>query len=92
MDLSLAIRRYKDKQVAQEDVARVRHVDQRMFYLIDGVWVDGDYKESMKRITVKFADEEYFKLLKDNPRLKKALALGAKVIACLDENTAVVVE
>ena len=92
VDLSLAIRRYKDKQVAQEDVATVRHVDQRMFYLIDGVWVDGDYKESMKRIVVKFADEEYFKLLKHNPRLKKALALGEKVIVCLDEQTAVVVE
>lgn len=90
--LSEAIQDYKGKEVAREKMDGVRLVENRTFYLINGAWVDSRYKESMKRTTVTFASDEYFKLLADKPELKKCLALGEKVIICLDDQSAVVVE
>jgi Ca-activated chloride channel family protein len=92
VQLSEAIQDYKRKDVAGEQLAGVRRVEGRVFYLIGGVWVDSRYKETMKRVTVKFAGDDYFKFVADNPEIRKCLALGEKVIVCLDENTAVVVE
>jgi Ca-activated chloride channel family protein len=90
--LSVAIQDYQRKEVAREKMDGVRLVEGRSFYLINGAWVDSRYKDAMKRTTVKFASEEYFKLLAEKPALKKFLALGEKVIVCLDDQNAVVVE
>jgi Ca-activated chloride channel family protein len=90
--LSEAIQGYKDRLTTKEDTSAVRHVGSRIFYLINGVWVDSEYKEQMKATRVSFASDEYFKLLADKPEIKRCLALGEKVIVCLDKDSAVIIE
>jgi Ca-activated chloride channel family protein len=92
VDLSQAIADYKQRSIATEDTALVRHVENRIFYLIQGVWVDSAYTGKMKETTVKFASEEYFQLLKEKPELKKFLALGKRVVVCLGPDAAFRVE
>ena len=92
VELSEAIRRYKERKTAREDVAGVRHVGKKIFYLINGQWIDGAYKKEMKTRRVTFAGDEYFDLLTKRPELKPFLALGEKVIVVLDDGTALIVE
>ena len=90
---SEAILRYKTaERPAAAATPVIQHVGKRIFYLVDGVWTDRDYRKGMKEIKVKYADDEYFKLLEEHPELKKFFALGKKVIVCLDEETAIIVE
>ena len=89
---SEAIDKYKHESKARDDVANVRHVGDRIFFLVGGVWIDSEYKEEMNTRKVAFAGDEYFKLLDDKPELKKFLALGRKVIVVLQDGTALVVE
>ena len=91
--LSKAIDEYKKADSPRDNIApMVKQVGKKIFYLANGVWIDRDYKADMKTIKVKYASDEYFKLITDKPELKKYLALGEKVIVCLDDKTAVVVE
>jgi len=92
IQLSEAIRRYKERQTAREDIASVRHVGKKIFYLINGQWVDGAYKEEMKTRRVAFASDEYFALLDKHPELKPFLALGEEVTVVLDDGSALIVE
>ena len=92
IQLSESIRYYKERERLDDDPDNVRHVGDRTFYLINGQWVDSRYRQNMKTIKVEFASGEYFKLLKEKPDLKKCLVLGRKMIICLDDTTAVVVE
>ena len=59
---------------------------------IQGKWVDSAYKKGMKIRKLKFAGDEYFKLLQDRKDLKAFFALGEKIIICLDDKTAVEIE
>lgn len=91
--LSKAIEDYKKTDSASDDIApMVKQVGKKIFYLANGVWTDRDYKTGMKTIIVKYGSDEYFKLVSDKPELKKFLALGRKVIVCIGDKTAVVVE
>jgi hypothetical protein len=93
VNFSEAIGKYKDADHADREIApAVKTVGRKIFYLLDGVWTDRDYKKEMKEIRVKYAGDEYFKLLEKHPDLKKYFALGEKVIVCLDDKTAVIVE
>jgi Ca-activated chloride channel family protein len=92
VDFSRGIRRYEERQsAADEAVQTIRHVGKKTFYLIDGVWVDRDYKKEMKSATLQYASEEYFKTVAERPELKKYLALGSKVVVVLDDGTAIIV-
>jgi hypothetical protein len=90
--LSKAIQEYKQRDRAADDIATVRHVEKKLFYLINGRWIDGEYKAGMKTKTVVFASDEYFELLDKKPELKRYLALGERVTVVLDDGTALVVE
>ncbi|MEI6807842.1 MAG: VIT domain-containing protein [bacterium] len=91
--LSKAIEDYKKADSVNDDIApMVKQVGRKIFYLANGVWTDRDYKTGMKTVTVKYGSDEYFKLVSDKPELKKFLALGQKVIVCIDDKTAVIVE
>lgn len=91
--MSKAIGRYKKAQSSQDDMGpMVKMVGQKIFYLANGVWTDRDYKPEMKTTKIKYASDEYFKLIEKKPELKKYLALGQKVIVCFDAEHAVVVE
>jgi len=92
INLSRAIQEYKQQDRIREDSAHVRRVGDRTFYFINGVWVDSSYKEGMKEIKLAFASDEYFKLLEKKPELKEFFAIGEKVIVCLNDKVAYVIE
>ena len=92
IELSEAIESYKKRETVGDGPASVRHVGKKIFYLIDGQWVDGDYRKDMKTRTVPFASEEYFRLIEEQPELKAFLALGERVIVVLGDGTALAVE
>jgi uncharacterized protein YegL len=91
IDLSRAIDRYKRETVADEPQTAVRYVGKRVFYRIEGQWIDSTYKKEMKTRRIAFACDDYFKLLDDHPELKPCLALGERVIVVLD-GTAILIE
>ena len=92
IDLSRAIGRYKRETVAgQKKTDAVRHIGKRVFYRIDGQWIDSAYKKEMKTRRIAFACDDYFKLLDDHPELKPCLALGERIIVVLD-GTAILIE
>jgi Ca-activated chloride channel family protein len=84
------------KQREQQDVLRVkdddvrldavRRVEGRTFYLIDGVWTDSEFKVDAKlpETLLVFGSDEYFALLKQNPKLASYFSLGERVVVVLD--------
>ncbi|OGV64483.1 MAG: hypothetical protein A3K19_21380 [Lentisphaerae bacterium RIFOXYB12_FULL_65_16] len=89
--VSEAISDYKETdRVAQ--AAAERHIGTRTFYLLNGVWVDRAFNKKMEMKKFAYASDEYFKFVEAHPELRPCFALGVKVIICLDEKTAVVVE
>ncbi len=92
IQLSEAIDAYKRAGAAPSGPAVVRTVGKRVFYQLDGVWTDRDYRKDMKKITLKYGSDEYFKFIEKHPDLKPVFALGDRLIVCLDDKTAVVVE
>jgi len=62
----------------------VKVVEGRAFYLIDGMWTDGDYKEEMTVKEIEFGSDEYMRLLIDHPGIGKYLCLGSNLIVMVD--------
>jgi Ca-activated chloride channel family protein len=58
----------------------------KTFYLRDGIWTDSEFKadSNLPITTVKFGSEEYFNLLKQQPRLGEFFSLGERVIVILN--------
>jgi len=58
----------------------------KTFYLVDGVWTDSEIKPGVKtpETVVKFGSDEYFALLKQEPRLAAFFSLGEQVVVILD--------
>ncbi|MDA0321424.1 MAG: VIT domain-containing protein [Verrucomicrobia bacterium] len=93
VDLSRAIAKYKQAEFSKDQIANsVRRVGKRIFYLIDHVWIDQDYREGMKETRLVYAADEYFVFLEKHPDLKSVFALGERVIVVTGENTALVIE
>lgn len=59
----------------------MRQVAGKTFYLREGVWTDSEFKSDAKlpEVSLKFASEEYFKLLNETPKLADFFALGQRV-------------
>lgn len=79
-----AKRRNADKvQVADAEnkSAAINRIGGKTFYLSNNVWNDSEYKPDAKlpMVKLKFASDEYYKLLKDEPRLADFLAQGVNV-------------
>jgi hypothetical protein len=64
----------------------VQRVGGKTFYLIDGVWTDSEFKAEAKLpVTVlTFGSDDYFALLKQNPKLASYFALGERVVVVFD--------
>ena len=93
VDESKTIRDYKlVERFESEGRTLLRHVGKRIFYLIEGVWTDRGYKKGMTEQKVVYASDAYFELLEKHPELKQFFALGMRVIVCLEEGTAIIVE
>jgi Ca-activated chloride channel family protein len=64
----------------------VRNVGNKTFYLRDGVWTDAEFKAeaSKPETALVFGSDEYFALLKREPRLAQFLSLGERVVVVYD--------
>jgi Ca-activated chloride channel family protein len=60
----------------------VRSVGNKTFYLRDGVWTDADFKADARQpeTALVFGSDEYYALLKREPRLGVFFALGERVV------------
>jgi Ca-activated chloride channel family protein len=64
----------------------VKREEGKTFYLIEGVWTDSEFKAETKlpETVLVFGSDEYFELLKQNPKLGSYFSLGERVIVVLD--------
>jgi Ca-activated chloride channel family protein len=67
---------------AESSTAGMRSVGGKTFYLREGVWVDAEFKADARlpETALVFAGDEYFALLKREPRLADFFALGERVV------------
>ncbi|MGH9754226.1 MAG: VIT and vWA domain-containing protein, partial [Blastocatellia bacterium] len=65
-----------------DSASQIRHVAGKTFYLRDGVWTDSEFKAEAKppAVTLKFASDEYFDLIGQEPKLAECFALGQRVV------------
>jgi Ca-activated chloride channel family protein len=63
-------------------MSNMRLVAGKNFFLRDGVWNDSEFKADAKLpvVTLKFASDEYFNLIAQEPKLAEYFALGQKVV------------
>ena len=69
----------KDKGGAVPRQKLIKKIDEKTFYLMDGVWYDSEY-QSQKKIRIRYLSERYFELLKDNPAIGKFLAIDSRLV------------
>jgi Ca-activated chloride channel family protein len=62
--------------------SQMRQVAGKTFYLRDGVWTDSEFKADARSpvVTLKFASDEYFNLIGQEPKLAECFALGQRVV------------
>jgi hypothetical protein len=67
---------------AESSAGGVRTVGGKTFYLRDQVWTDAEFKADARlpETTLTFASDDYFALIKREPRLADFFALGERVI------------
>lgn len=72
----------KEEQIIIRNTGRNQFVANKNFINQNSVWVDADYSETAQvtEVSVKFASDEYFKLLQKERGLAPYLALGEQVI------------
>jgi hypothetical protein len=66
----------KDEQPADG----IKVVDDKTFYMRNGVWVDSSFSDKLKPQVITFGTSQYFDLLHNNPGIAKYLAIGKEVI------------
>jgi len=62
----------------------IRTVGAKVFGLVEGRWIDTEYDGKAETKKIKALSDEYFKLLREKPGLKRYFALGSKVVVMLD--------
>ena len=63
-------------------------VGDKVFWNVDGVWVDSDAVAGMAMDTVVLGSDAYFDLVWSDADLRAAAALGERVILARDDGTA----
>lgn len=65
-----------------KDASGRQNVGGKTFYLREGVWTDAEFRidARLPEVTVAFNSNEYFALLKREPKLAQFFALGEKVV------------
>ncbi len=87
--------RYSKDARDQQDVLRVyseppsvnvRRVEGKTFYLTDGVWTDSEFKAEaqLPETVLEFGSDEYFALLRQNPKLGPFFSLATRVVVVLN--------
>ena len=59
---------------------RVKHLEDKTFYLANGTWWDSTVAADTRRTTVSVMSDEYFALVKRHPKLGRYFALGERVV------------
>src|SRR5262249_18571728 len=67
---------------SSDSANQIRQIAGKTFYLRDGVWTDSEFKVEAKlpAVTLKFASDEYFNLVGQEPKLAECFALGRRVV------------
>lgn len=85
---SKAAREQQDLSVLKDKTRTdaVRRAAGKTFYLIEGVWTDSEFKATSKlpETVLTFGSDEYFALLRQNPKLGEYFALGERVVVVLE--------
>ncbi len=70
----------KAENTTQVRSLEVRYIGDKTFYLRDGYWEDSGYDEQVPARHYRFGSEAYFRLVANQPRLGRYLALGKNVL------------
>lgn len=91
---SVAVQQSKRAREQQEMVTvdkdsasyAIKSVGGKTFYLTDGVWTDSEFKagSTLPETAIKFGSDEYFALLKQNPKLGAFFSLGERVVVVFE--------
>ena len=70
----------------EERLSSMRRAGGKTFYLIDGVWIDSEFKAESKleETAVTFGSDEYYALLRKTPKLGSYFSLGERVVVVFD--------
>jgi Ca-activated chloride channel family protein len=71
-----------DMTLSLDSENQIRSVAGKTFYQRDGVWTDSEFKADAKLpvVKLKFASDEYFNLIGQEPKLAECFALGQRVV------------
>ncbi len=85
-----AVQQSKDSRAQQETIivqanvaqTDVRSIGGKTFYLREGVWIDAEFKAESRlpETPLVFGSDDYFALLRREPRLAEFFALGERVV------------
>jgi Ca-activated chloride channel family protein len=95
IDIAGKIREYREADAPVRSAtksAAMRHLGGKIFYRINGIWTDRNYKKDLKATKLTYASDNYLDFLEKHPGLNKFFALGEQVIVVLDDGSAVIVE
>ena len=89
VEQSKAARAQQEVDKVKDDDTRtdaVRRVGGKTFYLINGVWTDSEFKadSGLPETTLTFGNDEYFALVKQNPKLANFFSLGERVVVVFE--------
>jgi Ca-activated chloride channel homolog len=62
----------------------IRYLDDKTFYLRDGIWLDSAYIENRPVKEIKYNSEAYFRLLSEKPGLARYLSVATKLIVVFE--------
>lgn len=70
------------EQIIVRNTVNNQFVANKNFINQNGIWVDSDFTEAsrLSEVSIKFASDEYFKLVEREPRLAPYLSLGEQVL------------
>lgn len=70
----------------KDSAAEIKNIEEKTFYLKDGVWTDASFDGRQKLESIAFGSKEYFELLRNNSGIGKYLAAGKKLILMYNGN------
>ena len=75
-----------NKLLYEERSSSMRRVAGKTFYLVDGVWVDSEFKADAKlpETAVTFGSDEYYALLKQHSKLGSYFSLGERIVVVFE--------
>ncbi|MFQ6037437.1 MAG: VIT domain-containing protein [Candidatus Aminicenantales bacterium] len=83
--IAKATQRFKaEEQVLTVRSQKIRYVEDKTFYLKDGIWVDSTYEEGPAVRKIRFGSKEYYRLLAEKPAIAKYLSVGKNLIVLFE--------